>query len=81
MKVDRIGMKAVRFRYRNWRGEESIRTAVPISIDFGTTEYHPEPQWIMSAYDEDKQAHRDFALADCDFAFRSKNFREAQSDG
>jgi predicted DNA-binding transcriptional regulator YafY len=60
-------MKSVRMTYTNYKGETSVRNVVPIRVDFGTTEWHPEPQWLMSAYDEDKKAHREFALSDCDF--------------
>lgn len=67
MKVDRTNMCPVRMKYTNYRGEVSIRTVVPILIDFGSTEWQPEPQWLMSAYDQGKEAHREFALRDCDF--------------
>ncbi|MDQ7775289.1 MAG: hypothetical protein Q4615_04900 [Paracoccus aminovorans] len=54
--------------YRNYRGEIDQRTIVPSRIWFGSTDWHPEPGWLMSAYDLAKAAHRDFALADCQFA-------------
>lgn len=50
--------------YTNWRGETSLRRLRPIGIWFGATEWHPEPQWLLKAWDEDKGAERDFALAD-----------------
>lgn len=53
--------------YTNYRGETSVRNVTPIYIDFGETDWHPEPQWLMRAYDNDKKAFRDFALRDCDF--------------
>ena len=59
---------AVRFVYTNYRGEPSIRIARPIRMWFGSTEYHPEPQWLFTAFDVDKGQKRDFALADCDFS-------------
>lgn len=55
------------FRYRNWRGEESLRVVTPKRIWFGTTRWHPEPQWFLKAFDREKDEHRDFALRDCDF--------------
>lgn len=54
----------LRITYRNWRGEVSERNIVPQSVWFGATEWHPEPQWLLSALDTDKGAARDFALAD-----------------
>lgn len=52
------------FWYKNHRGEEAFRTAFPISIRFGTTEYHSEAQWLLKAFDRDKQAEREFAMRD-----------------
>lgn len=59
--------QAICFGYTNWRGETSIRRAIPIAITWGSTEWHPEPGWLMTAYDLERQAERQFALADCDF--------------
>lgn len=55
------------FTYTNWKGATDLRTVVPNRIWFGVTEYHPEPQWFLTAFDVDKQAERDFALKDCQF--------------
>ena len=54
--------------YRNYRGEVSERTITPLSIRWGVTEWHPVPGWLLTAFDHGKQADRDFALADCQFA-------------
>ncbi|WP_287335937.1 hypothetical protein [Mesorhizobium sp.] len=48
--------------YTNWRGETSLRTITPDKVYYGATEWHPEPQWLLTAYDHDKLAVRDFAL-------------------
>ncbi|WP_287149596.1 hypothetical protein [Mesorhizobium sp.] len=48
--------------YTNWRGETSLRTITPDQVYYGATEWHPEPQWLLTAYDHDKLAVRDFAL-------------------
>lgn len=53
-----------RFTYTNWRGETSERTIQPKYVWFGSTEWHPEPQWLLTAFDLEKNAHRDFALKD-----------------
>lgn len=58
---------SVKMIYTNYRGEESIRDIRPINVWYGKTEYHPENQFILSAFDVDKGAMRDFALRDCDF--------------
>lgn len=60
--------EALTFRYTNWRGETAVRTATPISLRWGTTEWHPKPDWLLRAYDHEKRAEREFALADCQFA-------------
>jgi len=52
------------FWYRNYRGEEDYRHVRPISLRFGTSEYHPEQQWLLLGFDIEKQAEREFALKD-----------------
>ena len=52
--------------YRNHRGERSLRTITPVRVWYGTTAYHPEPGVMLTAFDHDKQANRDFRLADFD---------------
>ena len=52
------------FDYVNWKGEKSKRQAEVNEYHYGSNEYHPEPQWLMSAYDLDKKALRTFALKD-----------------
>jgi len=54
--------------YTNWRGETSMRSVTPMGIHFGSTEWHPEPQWLLKVFDHDKQADRDYVLRDCVFA-------------
>ena len=60
--------RKITMTYRNWRGEISRRTIQPWGVRFDATDWHPEPQWLLEAWDFDKQAVRDFALADCQFA-------------
>ena len=40
------------------------RTITPKRIWWGATDWHPEPQWLLTAFDAEKQADRDFALKD-----------------
>ncbi|MDE4176341.1 hypothetical protein PXK01_19470 [Phaeobacter sp. PT47_59] len=67
----------ITFTYKNYRGEVAARTAVPKEIWFGTTEWHTEPGWLMTAYDLEKAADRGFALADCSFSPREVTPQEA----
>jgi hypothetical protein len=51
-------------RYTNYRGETANRRIVPIGIRFGSTEWHPEQQWLLEAFDLERDAARSFALKD-----------------
>jgi hypothetical protein len=53
----------VTFRYTNHRGETATRRVIPQGVGFLATEWHPEPQWLLHAYDLDRGADRSFALA------------------
>jgi len=37
--------------YTNWRGERRVRRIHPVRIEFGSNEWHPEPQWLLHARD------------------------------
>ena len=54
----------VQIKYTNYRQVTAIRTILPGRIWFGTTKRHPQPQWLLDAFDVDKQEHRSFAMAD-----------------
>ena len=54
----------LQFAYKNWKGETNNRIVIPYDIWFGNTEFHPEEQWLLRAYDVDKCAERKFALRD-----------------
>jgi len=56
--------KAVRILYKNYKDEVAYRNIIPKSIDFIATEWHPEAQWILTAFDIDKNADRGFAIID-----------------
>ncbi|QNQ41616.1 hypothetical protein [Brucella intermedia] len=53
-----------RIIYTNYRGETAERTITPKRVWYGITDWHPEPQWFVTAFDHDKNADRDFALID-----------------
>ena len=54
--------KEVRINYTNYRNQTSERVIIPNMIYFGSTEHHPERQWLLVAYDVAKKAQRTFAL-------------------
>lgn len=54
----------VTITYRNYRGETAERRIIPRKIWFGSTEWHPERQWMMDAIDVEKNAVRSFAMND-----------------
>lgn len=48
--------------YRNHRGNVANRHIRPIRMWFGSTCFHPQPQWFIECFCLSKQATRDFAL-------------------
>jgi len=50
--------------YHNWKDETAIRRVTPKVFYWGSTTYHPENQWLMLAFDEDKKQDRVFAMRD-----------------
>jgi predicted DNA-binding transcriptional regulator YafY len=50
--------------YTNYRGATDRRRILPSRLWFGCTEWHPQPQWLLDAWDLDKRALRSFALCD-----------------
>ena len=62
--MDQDPKKAVTMNYTNWQDETEVRHIIPLELFFGKTEWHPEEQWLIKAYDLDKKAERSFALKD-----------------
>jgi len=56
--------KVVSFLYTNYRGETGVRRIIPSGIRFTATEWHPVEQWVLDAFDLDRNADRTFTLAD-----------------
>lgn len=54
--------------YENWRKETAERRVAPVPPDdhfkvyFGSTAWHPVPQWLFDAFDLDKGCVRTFAV-------------------
>jgi hypothetical protein len=55
---------SVELVYRNWRGEVRPRKIRPLGAYFGSTQWHPEPQWLLNAVDLEDGATKQFALKD-----------------
>lgn len=53
---------AVRIDYTNHRGERAERLIVPHRWYWGSSAWHPEPQWLLDAEDVEKHQDRTFAL-------------------
>ena len=62
-----MSLREITVTYTNWRGETRERRIVPVSIRWGSTDWHPQSQWLLTALDVEKGQEREFALADCDF--------------
>ena len=53
--------------YTNHAGVRAMREIVPHALRFGSTEWHPEPQWLLDAHDVAKDDVRTFAMKDIHF--------------
>lgn len=62
--VDKFTNRMVKIVYTNYRNETSSRNILPIQIYFGATEWHTDQQWLLKAYDIEKDAERCFAIKD-----------------
>lgn len=51
--------------YVNWRGERGSRLVrrINYSLVLGSNEWHPDPQWLFTALDIDRDVERTFAMA------------------
>ena len=61
---DKVINNPISFRYKNWKGETSIRNVIPIEMWYGNSDFHKGNQWFMKAFDTTKQDSRDFAMLD-----------------
>jgi hypothetical protein len=51
------------YTYTNWRGQTRLRLLIPVRLYWGSTQYHPEPQWLLEAVDAETGQVKDFALS------------------
>lgn len=56
--------KTVRIKYINYKNDVSWRLITPEKLQFGISEWHKEPQWLLYAFDHDKNDLRTFAIKD-----------------
>jgi len=56
--------KIVEILYTNYKGETRLRNIIPINIEFKSTTWHKEEQWILNAIDVEKNEERGFAIKD-----------------
>ena len=54
----------IQFEYTNWKGVTGTREIEVGELYYGSTEYHPKPQWLLEGYDLGKKANRLFAMSD-----------------
>jgi predicted DNA-binding transcriptional regulator YafY len=54
--------KWVTFLYKNWEGKTAVRRVYPLKIYWGSNQWHPTEQWLLEAFDIDKEDTRSFAL-------------------
>jgi predicted DNA-binding transcriptional regulator YafY len=62
--MSEISPAVVIIDYTNHRGERRERRILPqpAGVRFDRTPWHPEPQWLLLAWDFEKGAMRDFAM-------------------
>lgn len=55
----------IRFTYTNYRGETRTREACgPFEVSLEVVTHHLEKQWILTAFDVEKNAKRSYAMKD-----------------
>jgi predicted DNA-binding transcriptional regulator YafY len=52
----------IRFPYTNHRGVTEERDVIVQSIQYGSNEHYPEPQWFLGCYDCSRKGYRSFAV-------------------
>jgi predicted DNA-binding transcriptional regulator YafY len=63
MGMDRVPGYRIQFEYVNHRDEAATRTVTPIKVLFVSSgSYGYENEWVLEAYDHDREALRTFAM-------------------
>lgn len=63
-----IDSQIVEFEYRNHVDNYELRRVVPVSLSWGTTEFYPEPTWLLRAWDIERTDWRVFNWKNIQFA-------------
>lgn len=64
METNKPAVKKIAVVYTNHRGKEELRTITPHAVEWVEGDkWHPDGQFLMSAYDWGKKANRTFALS------------------
>jgi hypothetical protein len=58
---------SIELDYTNWKGIRSKRNIIPIELQYTSTQHHLEAQWLLVAFDKDKDDIRSFAVRDIHF--------------
>lgn len=62
------GYPQMQFTYTNYKGKKSVRTVIMPKVRYAYSEYHSKSKrdkvWLMSAFDLEKGAFRDFCMND-----------------
>ncbi len=56
--------KVVKVIYTNWRGQTAHRSIIPISMRWGSTEWHKKEQWLLKVWDVERNDYREYAFKD-----------------
>ena len=56
----------VEVNYVNFRGEKAWLKIMPLSMRFGTSKWHQEPQFLLKVLDVKKFKVREFAMNHCE---------------
>jgi hypothetical protein len=56
-------IKKVVLNYTDWKGETRIYIVTPVVFFWGSTNYYPELQWLMTASLHEQEVHETFAMS------------------
>jgi len=55
--------QVLKFYYTNYKGEFAQRCVRPLTVRWGTSDFYPDPGWLLSCWDLDKNDIREFSMA------------------
>lgn len=67
----------ISFKYKNWKGETSIRNVIFKGLSYGNNKYHIDDQFLMNGFDLEKLADRTYAVKDIsEFNYLNTNIND-----